>query len=374
VVWSCFLHCLLRFATTCWEDIHTISKKKFVYLTYLAIFEIGSLLCGLAPTSNGLIAGRVIAGFGASGVFAGGFVILTTVIPLHKRAIYTGTMSSTFAIASIVGPVLSGSLTQHASWRWCFYINLPIGGFAAIFIVVVFHVKAAATEATPNLQKLKGLDALGFTLFASSITMLLLALQWGGVVHAWKSSTVVGLIVGSALIMSIFVAWQIYLGDAAMIPPKLFKNRNVWLICASGFFVNGPFQTIVYWLPIWFQAVLSVSPTASGVRYLPTVIADVLASFIGAGLAMKLGVWNPFLLFAEAMVCLGAGLLTTLQPGISDGHWIGYQIFGGIGYSLASNMVTIDPLSLLEIKSDYILGSSRHAGFPAAGPCSSRGY
>ncbi|KAH4161849.1 hypothetical protein HBI04_127330 [Parastagonospora nodorum] len=316
----------------------TLYPKKMTYLIYLAFFEIGSLICGLAPTSNGLIAGRVVAGFGASGVFAGGFVILTTIIPLHKRAIYTGTMSSTFAIASIVGPVLGGALTQHASWRWCFYLNLPIGGLAATFIFFVFHVKPAPTEAAPRLEKLKGLDALGFTLFASSITMLLLALQWGGVVHPWKSSTVIGLIIGSALIMSIFVAWQIYLKDTALIPPRLFDNRNVWLICASSFFVNGPFQTIVYWLPIWFQSVLGVSPTASGIHYLPTVIADVLASFIGAGMAMKLGVWNPFLLFAEAMVCIGAGLLTTLRPGISDGHWIGYQIFGGIGYSLASNM------------------------------------
>lgn len=271
-------------------------------------------------------------------------MILTTIIPLHKRAIYTGTMSSTFAIASIVGPVLGGAITQHSTWRWIFLLNLPIGGFAAAFIFFFFHVKPAPTEAAPRLEKLKGLDALGFTLFASSITMLLLALQWGGVVHPWRSSTVIGLIVGSALIMSIFIAWQLYLKDTALIPPRLFDNKNVWLICASSFFVNGPFQTIVYWLPIWFQAVLGVSPTASGVRYLPTVIADVLASFIGAGMAMKIGVWNPFLLFAEAMVCIGAGLLTTLQPGISDGHWIGYQIFGGIGYSLASNMIRINLL------------------------------
>jgi hypothetical protein len=125
-----------------------------------------------------------------------------------------------------------------------------------------------------------------------------------------------------------------------IIPPKLFHNRNVWLICACGFFVNGPFQIIVYWLPIWFQVVLGISPTVSGVRYLPTVIADVLAAVIGAGIVMKVGYWNPFLLFGEAMICLGGGLLTTLYPGISVGHWIGYQIFGGMGYSLATNLIS----------------------------------
>jgi MFS family permease len=324
---------------------YTLFPKKTIYLIYLSFFELGSLICGLAPSSRALIAGRAISGFGASGVFAGGFVILTTIIPLHKRAIYTATMSSTFAVASIVGPVLGGGLTQHASWRWCFYINLPIGGLAAFVFFLVFHVKPATTEDAKLMDKLKGLDAVGFTLFAGAITMLLLALQWGGGLgHAWNSSLIIGLFFGFGLVLILFICWQLYMQDSALIPPKLFDNRNVWLICTSSFFVNGPFQTIVYWLPIWFQAVQGVSPTRSGIHYLPTVIADVLASFIGAGIVMKLGIWNPFLLFAEAMVCIGAGLLTTLSPNISDAKWIGYQIFGGIGYSLASNLVSVSIL------------------------------
>ena len=296
-------------------------------------------MCALAPTSNALIAGRAVAGFGASGVFAGGFVLLTTIIPLHKRAIWTGTMSSTFAIASIVGPVIAGAFTQNVTWRWCFYLNLPIGGFAAVLILFLFRINGAATERVPLIQKIKGLDGIGFVFFASSITMLLLALQYGGTTYSWNSSVVIGLFIGFGLTMLAFIPWQVYLQDTALIPPRLFKNRNASLICSSSIFVNGPFQTIVYWLPIWFQAVLGVSPEASGIRYLPTVVSDALASIIGAGIVMQLGIWNPFLLFAEAMVCLGAGLMTTLNPNISSGHWIGYQIFGGIGYSLASNLV-----------------------------------
>ena len=308
-------------------------------MAYLGVFELGSLVCALAPTSNALIAGRAVAGFGASGVFAGGFVLLTTIIPLHKRAIWTGTMSSTFAIASIVGPVIAGAFTEHITWRWCFYLNLPIGGFAAVLILFLFRIKGAATEKARLLEKIKGLDGLGFVLFAGSITMLLLALQFGGTAYAWKSSVVIGLFVGFGVTLLAFIPWQLSLQDTALIPPKLFKNRNASLIFSSSIFVNGPFQTIVYWLPIWFQAVLGVNPEASGIRYLPTVISDALSSMIGAGIVMQLGIWNPFLLFAEVMVCIGGGLLTTIHPGISDGHWIGYQIFGGIGYSLASNLV-----------------------------------
>ncbi|KAF7863966.1 hypothetical protein EAF04_006931 [Stromatinia cepivora] len=168
--------------------------------------------------------------------------------------------------------------------------------------------------------------------------MLLIALQFGGRTYAWNSSVAIGLLVGSAATMAVVIPWELRLQDTALIPPKLFTHRNVILIFYSSLFVNGPFQTIVYWLPIWFQAVQGVQPTESGVRYLPTVISDVLASLIGASIVMKLGIWNPFLLFGEAMVPLGAGLLTTLHPGISSWHWIGYQILGGIGYSLASNL------------------------------------
>ncbi|KAI0201103.1 major facilitator superfamily domain-containing protein [Astrocystis sublimbata] len=318
---------------------YTLFSKKIAYLIYLFVFEVGSLVCALAPTSAALIAGRVVAGLGASGVFAGGFTLLTTIIPLHKRAIWTGTFSSVFALASIIGPVLGGALTQHLTWRWCFYINLPIGGAAAVLFFFLVHLRPGKLETQPLKFKLESLDGLGFVLIAASITMLLLALIWGGVEHPWSSSVEIGLFVGAVVIFTLFIFWQIHRGEKALIPPRLFTiNRNPALLCAAAFFVNGPFQVIIYWLPIWFQAVLRTTPTQSRIDYFPTVIADVLAAFIGAGIVMQLGWWNPFLLFAEVGVSLGGGLLSTLYPGISDGHWIGYQIFGGIGYSLASNI------------------------------------
>ncbi|KAK0631019.1 major facilitator superfamily domain-containing protein [Bombardia bombarda] len=321
---------------------YTLFPKKLSYLVYLFVFEVGSLVCALAPSSNALIVGRAVAGLGASGVFAGGFTLLTTIIPLHKRAIWTGIMGSTFAIASIIGPVLAGALTQNVTWRWCFYINLPIGGAGAAIFFVLVHLKPAPTENASLKDKLQSLDAIGFALFAGAMTMLLLALQWGGNGpdhHPWSSSIIIGLLVGAGIVFALFVPWQIYRKDAALVPPRLFAvNRNPALICAAAFFINGPFQIIIYWLPIWFQGVLGVSPTQSGINYFPTVVADVLAAFVGSALVMKIGWWNPFLLVAEALVCVGGGLLSTLNPEISTGHWIGYQIFGGLGYSLASNL------------------------------------
>ncbi|KAF7905078.1 uncharacterized protein EAF01_005599 [Botrytis porri] len=319
--------------------MYTLFPKKMVFLSYIFFFELGSLVCALAPTSHALIGGRVIAGLGASGILAGSFTILTTIIPLHKRAVWTGIMGSTFSIASIVGPVLGGALTQDATWRWCFYINLPIGGTAATVFFFLVHLKPAPTELSPLKEKLQSIDGPGLVLFAASITMLLLALQWGGVDYAWSSSVIIGLFVGFVVVLLLFIFWDIRRADSGLIPIRIFTvNRNPALLCIAAFFVNGPFQIVIYWLPIWFQGVLGSSPTASGVNFLPTVVADVLAAFIGSAFASQLGWWNPFLIFGAATVSIGGGLLSTIYPDISGAHWVGYQILGGVGYSLSSNI------------------------------------
>ncbi|KAK0714466.1 major facilitator superfamily domain-containing protein [Apiosordaria backusii] len=273
--------------------MYTLFPKKMAYLSYLLLFEVGSLVCALAPSSRALIAGRAIAGF--------------------ETGVWTGVMGSSFSIASIVGPVIAGGFAQNVTWRWCFWINLPIGGAAAVVFFALVHLRPAPTEFPPLKNKLGSIDGLGLVLFAGSITMLLLALQWGGIEYAWSSSVVVGLLVGFGVVFILFVFWTVRQKEEALIPPRLFTvNRNPALLCAAAFFVNGPFQVIIYWLPVWFQGVLSASPTKSGIDFFPTVISDVLAAFIGAGIVTQLGWWNPFLIFAE--------------------------ILGGVGYSLASNL------------------------------------
>ncbi|KAI0107054.1 MFS general substrate transporter [Nemania sp. FL0031] len=340
---------------------YILFSKKFVYLTYLAIFEIGSLVCALAPTSKAFIVGRAVAGVGASGIFAGGLVILTVIIPLHKRPVWTGAWGSTFAIASIIGPVLGGVLTQRLTWRWCFYINLPIGGAAAFLCISLFRIKPAETEKVPLKLKLKRLDGVGFTLFVGWMVMLLLALQWGGIDFPWNSSVIIGLLVGFAAVFALFIYSQIHFGERALIPPRLFKtHRNIALLYGSAFFINGPFQVVVYWLPIWFQAVLGDSPEQSGIRYLPTVISDAVTSILGSGIAMAIGFWNPFLVLGIALVGVSGGLLSTLYEKVSYAKIIGYQILGGVGFCLATNMSHIGiqaslPVDLVPIGATNLL-------------------
>ncbi|KAL8897926.1 MAG: hypothetical protein Q9207_006957 [Kuettlingeria erythrocarpa] len=321
--------------------IYLFFPKKIVYLTYIGIFEIGSLVCALAPTSNALIVGRAISGFGASGIFAGSLIIVATVAPLHKRPLLTGLTNGTFGASQIIGPLIGGAFAQNVTWRWCFWINLPAGAVSAALIVFYLHLQKSTQEKTPMKQKIRDLDLPGFALFAGAMTMLLLALQWGGVVYAWKSSAVIGLFVGFGLEFVIFLGWQWYAGNSALVPPRLFRYRTVVLAAGACLIAPGGVATIIYYLPIWFQAVRGASPISSGVRYLPSVISDVLTSIIGGAVVMKVGWYNPFYIFGVAILAVGSGLLTTLTPTSDAGKWIGYQILTGSGYSFLVTMVSL---------------------------------
>lgn len=314
--------------------------KKIVYLAYIVLFEIGSLVCALAPNSNALIGGRAISGLGASGIFAGSLIIVATIAPLHKRPLLTGMTNGTFGASQIIGPLIGGAFAQNVTWRWCFWINLPAGGISIALMVLFLHLQKSPTQDTPLKTKIKNLDFPGFVLFGGAISILLLALQWGGVQYSWNSSIVIGLFVGFGVVFILFVAWQWYSGDSALVPPRLFHYRTV--ILASGACLLGPggVACIIYYLPIWFQAVQGVTPIVSGVRYLPSVLSDVLTSIIGGGVVMHVGWYNPFYIFGVAILAIGSGLLSTLTPTTDAGKWIGYQILTGCGYSFMVTMVS----------------------------------
>lgn len=321
--------------------IYMFFPKKLVYLAYIGVFEIGSLVCALAPNSNALIVGRAISGLGASGIFAGSLIIVATIAPLHKRPLLTGMTNGTFGASQIIGPLIGGAFAQNVTWRWCFWLNLPAGGVSIALILLFLHLQKSPTEMRPLKTKIKNLDLLGFTIFAGAILMLLLALQWGGITYVWSSSIVVGLLVGFVVVFAIFVASQWWMGESALVPPKLFTFRTVVLAFGACLLGPGGVATIIYYLPIWFQAVQGATPISSGVRYLPSVISDVLTSIVGGGIVMNVGWYNPFYIFGVGILAIGSGLLSTLTPTIDAGKWIGYQILTGCGYSFMVTMVSL---------------------------------
>lgn len=239
-----------------------------------------------------------------------------------------------------------------------FYINLPIGGLVA---VVLFFVNVP--EQMPKLKAISvvrtlptKLDLIGFAIFAPAAIQLLLALQYGGNQFAWNSSTVIGLFCGAGATSLVFLAWDYYKGDAAMIPLSMIRKRTVWSSClVYGFLMSQLFCTS-YYLPIYFQGVKGVSPTLSGAYLLPSILSQLFLA-VGSGTlgkdiyssrivkvaddrtVGKLGYYLPFSLISAVLIAIGNGLISTFTPDTSAGKWIGYQIILGAGTGGGLQMV-----------------------------------
>jgi MFS family permease len=167
--------------------VYTFFDIKLVFLLCIGLFELGSIVCGVAQNSTTLIVGRAIAGMGATGLFSGAVIIVVHVLPLAKRPAYMGAFGSIFGIASVAGPLLGGAFTSNVSWRWCFFINLPIGGLAMVIIFIILKLPERKIEQLSWKEKLLRLDPLGNLFFIPSIVCLLLALQWGGTTYVGQS-------------------------------------------------------------------------------------------------------------------------------------------------------------------------------------------
>ncbi|KFY31150.1 hypothetical protein V493_01360 [Pseudogymnoascus sp. VKM F-4281 (FW-2241)] len=321
--------------TSPWGKLFKYFTLKWTYLVAVFIFEVGSLICAVAPNSTALIVGRAIAGLGAAGVASGAFILVAFLAPPEKRPAYLGIIGASYGISAVIGPLLGGVFTERLSWRWCFYINLPIGGVAAVILVVFFklppHVKPA--EATFR-EKMLQLDPIGIVLILGAVICYILALQWGGVTMPWDSSEVIGLFVGFVVLLVAFGVNEWWLGERAMLPPRLLKNRYIYQGMAYSFTIAGTYFLVLYYLPIYFQVVSDVSPIQSGVRNLPLILAITLSTILsGVGITVTRRSM-PFMVVAGVLTTIGVGLLYTLDIGTSSSKWIGYQVITGLGLGL----------------------------------------
>ncbi|KAM0713932.1 hypothetical protein Q7P37_010895 [Cladosporium fusiforme] len=325
--------------------LYKVFPTKWVFLSALAIFELGSLVCGAAPTSVGLIMGRVLAGFGSAGLFSGALLIVAAQVPLEKRPIYNGIFGAMYAIASVVGPLVGGAFTDKVTWRLCFYINLPCGFITAVYLVFFLPSFEAEGQmlSLPLKGKLKELDLYGLLLFLPSLISLLLALQWGGTTYAWGSARIIVLFIVAGLCCIAFVAVEIRQGDRATIPPSMMAHRTLWACTLFVFFLGGSFMIITYYIPIWFQAIKGTSAIGSGIDSLPRILAAVVFSLASGGLVTVVGYYTWACIFSATLTTVGVGLITTFNIDTPSAVWIGYQIIygAGIGFGVQQPLVAI---------------------------------
>ncbi|KAK2049782.1 major facilitator superfamily transporter [Colletotrichum somersetense] len=312
--------------------VYKLFSVKWCYLAAIAVFEIGSLVCALAPTSTVFIVGRAVAGIGTAGLFSGSTIILTYTLPLQKRPVALGTIGGMWGIASVAGPLLGGVFTDKATWRWCFYVNLPIGGIAMLCIFFLLSINQEHDVLGESVfRRILQLDLVGTAVFIPSIICLILALQWGGSTYAWSSATIIGLFIGFACMAAVFVAIQYRQGDRGTLPPKLFKDRNVICALLFGTFFGAAFFPLIYYLSIYFQAIQGTTAVQAGIKILPFLLASVISSIGSGALISVVGYYTAVTLPSVALFAVGAGLITMYDVDTPMRAWFGYQVAAGLG-------------------------------------------
>lgn len=237
--------------------------------------------------------------------------------------------------------ILNYWLTIHLTGFW---LNLPIGAVAALVIVLVpipDHVPKAPYTLTLIRRIIPQLDLPGFILFAPACIMLLLALQFGGDgSHAWNSATVIGLFIGAGITGIIFCFWEARVGEGAMIPGVLLRNRIMLASLGQTICLMASVLVASTFLPIYFQAVRGASPTMSGVDLLPSILSQLIFALVSGAAVSKLGYYLPWAVFSGAVTAVGNGLLSTLSPTTKTATWIGFLIIVGAGRGSGMQMVS----------------------------------
>ncbi|KAJ7927821.1 ABC transporter [Mycena leptocephala] len=327
-----------------------IFPAKWVMVTAIIIFEVGSLLCGVSQNVDQLIAGRTVSGVGAAGIcesvsfyltYLTGILsviamlqIVSQVTRLEDRPRLFGLFGASFGMSSIIGPLIGGAFTDHITWRWCFFINLPIGGVS--LTAVTFFLKAApplGSDPTKRswadiMGQVARMDFVGAILVAASVTNVVLALQWGGNTKAWNDRAVIICFVLSGVLAIVFIAWELYLGERAMTPMAILHSG--YAILAYCFLTRFSFLLFSYYIPIFYQAVRHHSATKSGIDLLPFVLGVVVTIISAGQIVGRMGYYWYFLICGPVFLAIGSGLLYTLNTTSSAGI-AGFQILAGIG-------------------------------------------
>jgi EmrB/QacA subfamily drug resistance transporter len=306
--------------------------RKLLLQAAIVIFLAGSVLCGIAQNMPELIVFRAIQGLGGGGLMVTTMAVVGDIIPPRDRGRYQGYFGAVFGLSTVIGPLLGGFFVDSLSWRWIFYVNLPVGGVALAVIATAFHARAA--------QLRHKIDYLGASLLATSLTAVVLFTSLGGTTYAWRSTEILVLIVLGIVLTAAFLVVESRASEPVL-PLSLFRNRIFSVTSAVGFIVGLALFGSVTFLPLYLQIVRGHSPTDSGLLMTP-LMAGVLFTSIGSGqLISKFGRYKPFPIAGTAVMAIALLLLSRLHADTAAWQASVSMLILGLGLGMVMQVLVL---------------------------------
>ncbi|MFG2048188.1 MDR family MFS transporter [Micromonospora sp. NPDC048935] len=318
-------------STPIWGKLGDLYGRKSVFLTSVVTFLVGSALCGMAGSAmlggpqDGmvqLIAFRAVQGLGAGGLMVGVMAIIGDLVPPRERGRYQGMIAGIMAIAMVAGPLAGGFITDHLSWRWAFYVNLPLGGIALLVLISTMHLPKYRTE--------HRIDWLGAGLLSVGITAIVLITTWGGNEYDWTSPQILGLAVLGVLALVAFGLVERRVQEP-ILPLALFANRNFALISVIGFLLGFAMFGAMNFLPLYQQTVQGASATNSGLLLLPLMFGMLVVSLVIGRAITKNGKYRAYPIIGGVVMTAGMALLSMLDTNTSKLTSSLYMVVLGVG-------------------------------------------
>ncbi|MGI9005715.1 MAG: MDR family MFS transporter [Streptosporangiaceae bacterium] len=324
--------------------------RKRLLITAIVIFLIGSALSGQAHTMDQLITFRALQGLGAGGLMVGAIATIGDMVSPRERGQYMGYMMAAMMLAMIAGPLVGGYITDTLSWRWIFYINMPIGGAALAYIIATLHLKKARVS--------HKIDYLGAVVLAVGATAIVLVTTWGGNQYAWTSAPIMTLAVVAVMAVALFI-WVENRASEPILPMHVFRNRNFSLATGMSFLLGLAMFGAMIFLPLYQQTVQQASPTVSGLLLIPMMLGSTITSLIAGRVTVKTGRYKALPIIGAGIMTVAMLLLANLGPSTSRLTSMSFFLIFGIGMGFLMQITTLIAQNSVEPKDIGVASSSR---------------